>query len=72
MADATPMLGKGMAKNAADDLRLQRVYQREKIDAQTDGRDVPEYDEWKRQYLDNQAKADLEIQAGYDSVRKRK
>lgn len=40
-------IGSGLAKKAADTISAKQQYDRESIEAQTEGRDMPSFDEWQ-------------------------
>jgi len=44
------LLGQGMAGKAADTQKLYPIYQKQQIDAQTSGQQLPPFEEWVKQY----------------------
>jgi hypothetical protein len=51
---ARALLGSGMAGQAADLKKLMPIYQQQKIQAMSQGQNIPEFNEWAKTYQQGQ------------------
>ena len=65
MEPKMPQMGSGMAQGAAEVMALMPIYQREKIEAMSQGAPFPEFQEWAMQYNAQNAPKIMPVGGGY-------